>query len=79
MRKVVVQCTFEVELDWEDDWVQEEDQIKFRLEENGCPGTGSVGLVFEEIIKRCTENNWCWACELKGENKIISIDGKKME
>ncbi len=74
--KVTVQCTLEVEIEWPDGPVPDgfdslEDWLKFRIEENGCPGTGEVGSAIEDSIEY-GESGVCWACNLKGSNKILS-------
>jgi hypothetical protein len=50
-----------------------DDHIRFVLEENGCPGTGSVGLAIEMTMIKYEEQSTCWACALQGENEIVSI------
>ncbi len=75
LRKVKVLVTLEVEVELEDTktngWSPYENR-HFIIEENGCPGCGSVGLAIEEAIERGEENQVCWSCSfLKGKNKII--------
>lgn len=75
--KLKVQCTLEIEIDWKDEWYDP----FFTIEENGCPGTGSVGAAFDELYEECEKqfreqgSGPCWACNLGGENKIIEVDG----
>lgn len=68
--KVRVRCSFEVEIDVEDDV-----DPFFYIEDNGCPGTGPVGAAIDELIETASDNNTCWACGRNGENRIIEIDG----
>lgn len=67
--KVKVRCTLIVEVEMPDC------DACFMIEENGCPGTGSVGMAIDEAIELADEENGCWACGLSGENKILEIDG----
>ena len=71
MRKVKVKATIFVEVDFPDDAT--DDHIRFVLEENGCPGTGSVGSAIEMAMIEHEEQSTCWACALQGENEIVSI------
>jgi hypothetical protein len=68
MRKVRVLCTFEIEVE-----IPDEANAHFVIEENGCPGTGAVGEAIRNLIEAGDEANFCWACNCKGENKILSI------
>jgi hypothetical protein len=45
--------------------------MQFQIEENGCPGTGVVGAAFDSIYEECKEASVCWACNLRGQNKIL--------
>lgn len=68
--KVRVRCSFEVDIELDDDvdpW--------FCIEDNGCPGSGPVGTAVEEVIARGHEDGYCWACKRAGENVIVEIDG----
>jgi hypothetical protein len=69
LRRVKVQCTLIVELDWPDEWTDPH----FQIEENGCPGTGSIGRAIDDAIEEGERNGTCWACGLRGENKILEI------
>ncbi len=78
MSKVLVRCTLDVEIDWPDEPTPEgfesrEDWIKFRIEENGCPGTGEVGRIIDLAIEDAEDRGVCWGCNLGGTNKVISI------
>ena len=65
--KVRVLCSFEIEVELDDDcWDPE-----FVIEENCCPGTGPVGAALYRAMDRDDEKGVCWACNLKGSNKII--------
>ncbi len=77
MSKVKVLCTMEVEIDWPDEPVPEafesrKDWIEWTIEENGCPGTGDVGHAIDDAIEHGEKHGVCWACNLKGKNKVIS-------
>jgi hypothetical protein len=69
-RIVLVQCTWvvpvEVPIEWDDL------TIRSRIE-TCCPGTGIVGEALESRMRR--DSGVCWACALKGENRIVSIEG----
>jgi len=66
--KVRVRCTYLVEVELPDDA-----DVKFIIEENGCPGTGAVGLALEETMKECDAASQCWACALGGKNEILEV------
>jgi hypothetical protein len=72
MRKLRVQCTVFVDIEIEDP----EADLFFLIEDNGCPGTGSVGAAIYDALEKGDEAGTCWACGLQGENKIIAIDGQ---
>ena len=76
--KLKVQVSFEIEIEVDetfgdppDGWGRE-DYIRWRIEDNGCPGTGPVGAAILKHIEESEEKSVCWACNLKGTNKIIS-------
>lgn len=72
MKKVTVQCTFTFDVEMPDD--MSDDQIRWQLEQNGCPGSGSVGVAFDEAIEAETNDDaGCWACALGGETKVLNI------
>lgn len=73
--KVIVQCSFELEVYFPDD--MDDEFIRFVVEENGCPGTGTVGGKLEELIEKSHEEGICWACGRNGENKVLSIERPK--
>lgn len=66
MKKYLVRCSYEVEIELPDST-----EPYFYIEENHCPGTGSVGLALERVMKWAEENHVCWACCLNGKNEII--------
>lgn len=68
MKKVKVRCTFEIEVNVEDN-----ENSYFFIEENGCPGTGIVGSALNKIIDKADKEHWCWACYLNGKNEIIKV------
>jgi len=49
--------------------------MHFDIEENHCPGTGIVGVAIIKMIEECKRKNVCWACNFRGENKIITSGG----
>lgn len=67
MRKVKVTLELEIEQGHN----ETDEEFKFRIEENGCPGTGQIGSKLEDIIDQSNEYSTCWGCALKGQNKII--------
>ena len=70
--KVLVRVTLVVELNLDESY---RENLDWTIEENSCPGTGVVGSAIDSAIAYGKDNCFCWACNLKGENKIISIDG----
>ena len=76
MVKVTVQCTLEVVVMVQDQYA---DNLDFTIEENGCPGTGLVGNAIDRAIEHGEDNGVCWACNLKGENKILAIERDVLE
>lgn len=69
MPLIKVECRFEVNVYVPDHWTEE--FTKFMIEEHGCPGTGAVGAVVDAQMARAERQGYCWACALKGENKIL--------
>lgn len=67
--KVRVRCSFVVEIDLPDDMTQ--DEIRFAIEENGCPGTGVVGAAVDSAMEHGDEARVCWACNLQGKNEVL--------
>lgn len=74
--KVRVRCSFDVEVEYPDD--TDLDALLFQIEDNGCPGTGQVGSAVEKLIELHESQSTCWACASRGNNKVISIDGKEL-
>ena len=72
MKTVVVQCIFTIEVPWDPDWGGE-DALRFRIEENSCPGTGPVDGALSALMEAAEANSCCWACRLGGENKVLEI------
>lgn len=68
-RTIKVECTLIVEIQVDDG--REDDLIRYQIEESGCPGTGDVGAAIDAVYKDGEERGVCWACNLKGRNKII--------
>jgi hypothetical protein len=72
---VRVRVSFEVDVKVID--TMNEEEIKFYIEENGCPGTSVVGEKIEQMIEDAHKDGCCWACgDANGENKVVSINGK---
>jgi hypothetical protein len=70
-KRIKVRCTLEVEVEVP---ANDDDFVRFQIEENGCPGTGAVGSAIDREIERGEELSVCWACNLRGENKIVSLE-----
>jgi hypothetical protein len=69
---VRVQCTFIVDVPIPqgiDDGL-----LRFMIEDNGCPATGTVGAVVMQEIVRCEAASVCWACNFQAENKILELN-----
>ena len=69
--KIKVMCTLELLIDWPYD--TDINLLKFQIEENGCPGSGIIGYEIKKTIETAEKGQYCWACNLKGKNKIIGI------
>jgi hypothetical protein len=76
MKVIKVRCTYEIEVEVEDDYYSDDFPAEFDIEESHCPGTGIVGAAFDKLYEKHCENSTCWGCALQGENKIISITDK---
>lgn len=72
MKTVIVECTFRIEVPWDESW-GDDAAMRFRIEENSCPGTGPVNGVLEALMETAEENSVCWACNVNGRNKLIEI------
>ena len=75
MRRVKVQCTLIVEVDFPDG-IEDKEGFggpHFVIEDNGCPGSGIVGMEIEKVMREEESKSCCWACALHGKNKILSI------
>ncbi len=73
-RQLLVKVTFEIPIEWEHSPLYcTDDHIKFCIEDNGCPGTGIVGLAIESLMELHESQSTCWACSVKGVNEILSI------
>jgi len=68
MKIAKVKCTLIVEVEFPDDWTEE--QIRFDVEDNSCPGTHAVRAAIKKAIEHGEENGVCWACNLKGTNEL---------
>lgn len=69
--KLLVKCTLFVTVEIDDD-----SDPQFMIEENSCPGTGSVGAAIDAAMEHAKEKSVCWSCNLRGKNQIVEIDGK---
>lgn len=67
---VRVRCTFELDVKVPSDW--DDDQIRFDIEENHCPGTGIVGAALDALIADADRTKTCWACP-RGKNEIVMV------
>lgn len=72
---LLVECKLmvEVEVDFDNP-----DVIEFSIEENSCPGTGIVGAKIDEVMEKAAKGRVCWACNLRGQNRIVSINGQPL-
>lgn len=78
MKTLVVECKFVIEIPWDHEPQYSTDEhIRFVIEENSCPGTGSVGGELDDLIQVADENEICWACALGGENKLLAIEDRE--
>lgn len=77
MKTLIVECKYILEVPWDtpEDWP--DDHIRFRIEENSCPGTGSVGSVLDDLMEVAQKNRICWACSVGGENKLLAIEDRE--
>lgn len=65
---IKVRCAFEIDVEIPD----LTENIKWAIEDSLCPGTGFVGAALDRVMADAKERGVCWACNLNGENKIIS-------
>ncbi len=72
--KVKVKCSYVLEIELPEGYAEDEAMLRFRIEENGCPGTGEVGAAFDKHLDE-TPDNICWACNIQGANEILEIEG----
>lgn len=68
-RKVLVRCSFEVEVEF--DASMTDHDIEFAIEENSCPGTGSVGAAVSTLFYKNEASGCCEFCAAQGENKLV--------
>lgn len=73
MIRIRVRCSYVLDLALPDDYAADDDMLRFRIEENGCPGTGEPGAALERIMSEAGARSICWACGQNGENKILEI------
>ncbi len=73
---IKVKCSYVIEVELPPDFAADLAELRFRIEENGCPGTGVVGAEFDYQYEKAQHMAVCWACNLQGENKIVEINGK---
>lgn len=78
MKTLIVECKFVIEIPWDHEPQYSTDEhIRFRIEENSCPGTGSVGSALDDLMSIADENSICWACAVGGENKLLAIEDRE--
>lgn len=70
-KKAKVRVTLIVEV--EVDAAMDDYDLEYLLEEHDCPGTGSVGRMIEAAMRHGEETSTCWACALRGENRVMEI------
>lgn len=68
-KTIFVKCTYIIPVEMPAD--MDDEALRFHIEENGCPGTGFVGDAFNAHMKTKEDQSMCWACALKGENRIV--------
>lgn len=73
LRTITVEATVTVSVEVPEDWTKSE--IQFDIENNHCPGTGSVGAVIDHFYAEGEAASVCWACDLKGKNKVVDFGG----
>lgn len=71
MRRVKVLCSYVVEVELSD---EDYERRHFIIEDNGCPGTGSVGAELDKMLEWSKTSGCCWACKASGQNRIILND-----
>lgn len=69
MAKYLVRCTYEIEVEMSDTISDH----YFHIQENGCPGTGEVGLALDQLMEKHDDASTCWACACQGKNEIIKV------
>lgn len=67
--KLRVRCTYEIDIEIPDG--SDMDNVRFSIEDNGCPGTGRVGSALDQHMQAQSEAGFCWACALGGKNEIV--------
>lgn len=70
--KVLVQCKFQIEVEYPEEY---RDEIELIVKQDRCPGTGYLGSAIDDMIKLHHDRDTCWACGSQGQKKILSIDG----
>jgi len=78
MAKVKVRCSYEVEIEVPDEWV-EDGHVFYYVEEHECPGTGLIGEQLYEMLDAGERDGICCFCGRNGENKVLEINGKPVE
>ena len=66
--RVKVLCSFTIEVEVPDDVGT---NLRWLIEEEGCPATGIVGAALEAHQAECEKTGVCWACQLNGKNEIM--------
>ena len=69
-KTILVECRYVIPVRVPADW--DEEQIRFVIEENSCPGTSWVARAFHEIEEQYDKEGYCWACSYAGANRVIA-------
>lgn len=69
--KAIVEVRFMLEVDMPDD--MDDEQVRFRIEDDSDPATGPVGTVIRAAIEKHDNDGICWACAINAHNKLVEI------
>jgi bifunctional DNA-binding transcriptional regulator/antitoxin component of YhaV-PrlF toxin-antitoxin module len=69
MKTVMVKCEITIPVEMREDFSA--DEVQFLIEDNGCPGTGPVGVALRKLLEDSDEQGICLICNLGGSNKIV--------
>lgn len=77
MLKRRVRVTFEIDVNLPS--IMSEEQLKFMVEENSCPGTGFVGAALDKWMDDHSARGVCWGCSANGKNELLPLtDGPRV-